>query len=168
MNLLKYYIQEEITSAIVVLLYFVMKYFLQKLVYKYAASNENIEQRTNLVIKYINILLGAVVLLILFIIWGVKAEHLFVTLSSVFAVVGVALFAQWSILTNITSGVLLFFSYPFKIGDTIRINDKDFPLEAKIEDIRSFYIYLRTSDNEMVVYPNSLLLQKGISIVNNK
>jgi hypothetical protein len=30
------------------------------------------------------------------------------------------------ILSNITSGVILFF--PFKMGDTIKIHDKDFPM----------------------------------------
>jgi hypothetical protein len=28
----------------------------------------------------------------------------------------VYMFAQWSILSNITSGIILFFSFPFKIG----------------------------------------------------
>jgi small-conductance mechanosensitive channel len=103
--------------------------------------------------------------LVLFLVWGVKAEHLFVTLSSVFAVIGIGLFAQWSILSNVTSGIVLFFAFPFKIGDVIRIHDKDFPIEGEIEDIKSFYIYLKTSDNEMAVFPNSLVLQKGVSIL---
>jgi small-conductance mechanosensitive channel len=77
----------------------------------------------------------------------------------------VAKFTQWSILSNITSGIVLFFSFPFKIGDVIRIHDKDFPIEGEIEDIRAFHIYLKTKDSEMIIYPNSLLLQKGISII---
>jgi hypothetical protein len=60
---------------------------------------------------------------------------------------GVAMFAQWSILSNITSGIILFF-FPFKIGDVIRIHDKDFPIEAEIEDIRAFHVALKTKDGE--------------------
>jgi small-conductance mechanosensitive channel len=82
-------------------------------------------------------------------------------------VLGVAMFAQWSILSNITSGIILFFSFPFKIGDHIRIHDKDFPIEAEIEDIRAFHLYLKSKDGEMITYPNNLLLQKGISIIKN-
>ena len=75
------------------------------------------------------------------------------------------MFAQWSILSNITSGIILFFSFPFKIGDIIRIHDKEFPFEAEIEDIRAFHIYMKTKDGEMITYPNNLLLQRGISII---
>jgi small-conductance mechanosensitive channel len=97
-----------------------------------------------------------------FIIWGVQTKDLFLTVSSVLTVIGVALFAQWSILSNITSGVILLFSFPFKIGDIIRIHDKDFPIEAEIEDIRSFHTLLKTSDGELITYPNTLLMQKSL------
>jgi small-conductance mechanosensitive channel len=60
------------------------------------------------------------------------------------------MFAQWSILSNITSGVILF-SFPFKIGDIIKIHDKDFPITAEIEDILAFHVSLRTADGEMII-----------------
>lgn len=168
MTFIEKYIHEEVITIIVVAVYFTLKYLIEKLVKKYAALSEILENRTNLVIKYINILLTSLAALILFIVWGVKAEHLFVTLSSVFAVIGIALFAQWSMLSNITSGVVLFFAYPFKIGDIIYIHDKDFPVEGEIIDIKSFYTHLKTKNNEVVVYPNNLLLQKGVSVVNDR
>ncbi len=168
MTFIEKYIHEEVITVIVVAVYFTLKYLIEKLVIKYATISEILEHRTNLVIKYINILLTSLATLILFIVWGVKAEHLFVTLSSVFAVIGIALFAQWSMLSNITSGVVLFFAYPFKIGDIIYIHDKDFPVEGEIIDIKSFYTHLKTKNNEVVVYPNNLLLQKGVSVVNDR
>jgi small-conductance mechanosensitive channel len=61
----------------------------------------------------------------------------------------------------------LFFSYPFKIGDRIKIHDKDFPVEGEIEDIKAFYVILKSSEGEMVTYPNNLLMQKGISVLKN-
>jgi len=87
------------------------------------------------------------------------------TISSITTVIGVAMFAQWSILSNITSGIILFFFFPFKIGDTIKIHDNDFPIQAEIEDINAFHVDLKTIDNERITYPNNLLLQKGISII---
>ena len=76
-----------------------------------------------------------------------------------------AMFAQWSILSNITSGIILFFSFPYKIGDYIFIHDKDFPIEAEIEDIGAFHVYLKTKEGEIIVYPNNLMLQIGITIL---
>ena len=113
--------------------------------------------------KFINTL--AITALI--IIWGVQAKDIIIAFSSIVTVVGVAMFAQWSILSNITSGVILFFSFPFKIGDIIKIHDKDFPIEAEIVNIGAFHVFLKTDDGEQIIYPNNLLLQKGISILKN-
>lgn len=159
------YLKEVVTSGVVLVVLLFLRMFLDKLVRNYAKNNQNIEHRTNLVIKYIHILLNILALISLLIIWGVQTKDVFITISSVATVIGVAMFAQWSILSNITSGMILFFSFPFKIGDTIKIHDKDFPIEAEIIDINAFHVNLRTAEGEQIVYPNNLLLQKGISII---
>lgn len=159
------YLHEEIRTFVVIVLFFFLKAFLGKLVRKSASLNHALEHRTNLIIKYINILLGTLAITTIVIIWGVERSQFLLFLSSFFAVVGVATVAQWSILSNITAGVILFFSYPFKIGDIIKIHDKDFPIEAEIEDIKAFYIVLKTKEGELITYPNNLLMQKGISVI---
>ncbi|KAG1658288.1 hypothetical protein GQR58_023053 [Nymphon striatum] len=87
---------------------------------------------------------------------------------------GVALFAQWSILSNITAGVILFFTSPYKIGDQIRIFDKEILDEAidtnniyTIEDIRAFHLHLRKASGELLTYPNNMMLQKAVALVNS-
>lgn len=161
------YLDQEIATLIVLLVYFILRISSNKLVRKYATLNEVLEHRTNLVIKYINLLLGILALISIVIIWGVKKDQILLFISSVFAVVGVASFAQWSILSNITAGIILFFSYPFKIGDKIKIHDKEYPIEGEIDDIKAFYVILKSSDGEMITYPNNLLMQKGISVLKN-
>lgn len=64
-----------------------------------------------------------------------------------------------------TSGIILFFYFPFKIGDRIRILDKDFPEEAIIIDIQTFTINLKKDNGEFLTYPNNLLLQKGVVLI---
>jgi small-conductance mechanosensitive channel len=160
------YLIEEIITIITLVTYFISRALTVKIVRRFAKSNEVLEHRANLVIKYINLLIGMLALFTIIIAWGVKKDQILLFISSVFAVVGVASFAQWSILSNITAGIVLFFSYPFKIGDKIRIHDKDFPIEAEIEDIKAFYILLKSNKGELITFPNNLLMQKGISIVN--
>lgn len=167
MNFINDYIKEEISTGILMLLVILLRIMVSKLVRRFAKSTEIIEHRTNLVIKYIHLLITILAIIAFIIIWGVQTQDIFIAVSSFTTVVGVAMFAQWSILSNITSGIILFFSFPFKIGDVIKIHDKDFPIEAEIEDIRAFHVYLKTIDGEMITYPNSLLLQKGISIIKN-
>ncbi len=159
------YLHEEIATLVVLFFYIILRISIAKVVKRFAQLNEVLEHRTNLIIKYINLLLVILALLSITIIWGVKKDQILLFISSVFAVVGVASFAQWSILSNITAGIIIFFSYPFKIGDKIKIHDKDFPIEGEIDDIKAYYIVLRTIDGEMITYPNNLLMQKGISVV---
>ncbi|MDP5002154.1 MAG: mechanosensitive ion channel family protein [Flavobacterium sp.] len=159
------YLHEEIATLVVLVVYIILRISIAKLVRRFARLNEVLEHRTNLIIKYINLLLVILALISVTIIWGVKKDQILLFISSVFAVVGVASFAQWSILSNITAGIIIFFSYPFKIGDKIKIHDKDFPIEGEIDDIKAFYIILKSSDGETITYPNNLLMQKGISVI---
>lgn len=80
------------------------------------------------------------------------------------------MFASWSILSNVTAGVILFFSFPFKIGDRVKILDKDIDSDEPflIEDIKAFHISLRKESGELLVYPpNNLLMQKAVTLVYN-
>lgn len=160
--------REFIASGIVLILLVVLRFITTKLVRRYARLSQTVERRTNLVIKYLHLFINILLLIALIIIWGVDAKDIIIAVSSLATVVGVAMVAQWSILSNITSGIILFFSYPFKIGDTIHIHDKDFPIIAVIDDIGAFYLSMITKEGELVIYPNSLVLQKGISVVNTE
>lgn len=167
MELQQYY-PRIIASAICFVVYFLMKNVLSKIIKKFSKKADIKGSRALVIIRLFNILLGFLLVLSLFAIWGVDRENFYITLTSIFAVIGVAMFAQWSLLSNVTAGVLLFFTFPFKIGDFIRIQDKDFPIEAQILDIKAFYTLLMTSDGEHISYPNNLLLQKGIVILKNQ
>lgn len=160
-----HYFKELISTGILILIVILCRTVVSKLVRRYAKTSQIIERRTNLVIKYINILITILASITLILIWGVQAKDIFITLSSIATVIGVAMFAQWSILSNITSGIILFFSFPFKIGDVILIHDKDYPVEGEIEDIGAFHVTMRSKEGEVIIYPNNLFFQKGISVI---
>jgi small-conductance mechanosensitive channel len=165
--------QEELfTSLITIVVVLILKFIFTKAVKKVGKLGDFDKVRTNLIVKYISLALTVIAIGILIPIWSVNVKDIGAILASVFAVIGVALFAQWSILSNITAGVIIFFSYPFKIGNTIRIFDKEIHESDKngheafvIEDIRAFHLHLRRSNGEILTYPNNMVLQKGISIV---
>lgn len=160
--------KEVIATGILLVFIFFLRIVTTKLIRRYGKLSFIMEHRTNLVIKYFKLLISIITIICLIIIWGVQKKDILFTLSSITTVIGVALFAQWSILSNITSGIILFFFFPFRIGDIIKVHDKDFPIHAEIEDIKAFHIYLKTDKGESITYPNNLLLQKGISIVKSK
>lgn len=92
---------------------------------------------------------------------GLEYSQISIFLSSVFAVIGVALFAQWSILSNITASLIIFFGFPYRVGDKIRIIDKDDDICGVIEEITLFHVLIKRED-ELITYPNTLILQKGV------
>ena len=102
---------------------------------------------------------------ILSVIWGVALQDFVVFISSILAVLGVAFVAQWSILSNLTASVILFFSHPLRLGDRIRVLDKDFDWTGEIEDISAFYLFMRTDDGRRITIPTNLVIQKGIEIL---
>lgn len=165
MELLNGYTKELVTTGILLIIVILSRLIISKLVRSFAKRSQTIEKRTRLVLKYIHLLMNSIAVIAIILIWGVQTKDIFIVLSSITTVVGVAMFAQWSILSNITSGVILFFSFPYKIGDYIFIHDKDFPIEAEIEDIGAFHVYLKTTNGEIIVYPNNLMLQIGITIL---
>lgn len=165
MDYLNDFTKELIATGILLILVVLSRLIVSKLVRSFAKRSQTIEKRTRLVLKYIHLLMNIIAVIALIIIWGVQTKDIFIVLSSITTVVGVAMFAQWSILSNITSGIILFFSFPYKIGDYIFIHNKDFPIEAEIEDIGAFHVYLKTRKGEIIVYPNNLMLQIGITIL---
>ncbi|KXX70646.1 mechanosensitive ion channel domain-containing protein [Flammeovirga sp. SJP92] len=104
-----------------------------------------------------------VVIIILISVWDVSIQGVSIFVSSFFTLLGVAFVAQWSLLSNITGSILLFFAYPFKIGDYIRIQDGgENSVEGKIINITLFNIRILTDDGVDIAYPNNLALQKPI------
>ena len=163
---------ELISTLIVFVLLLVLKFAFTKAAKKVGKIGDFNPVRTNLIIKYISIALTIVALAGFTLIWGGNYKDLGVLLSSVFAVIGVALFAQWSILSNLTAGVIIFFSFPFKIGNTIKILDKELldPEQPQgetftIEDIKAFHLHLRKTNGEILTYPNNMVLQKGVVLI---
>lgn len=63
-------------------------------------------------------------------VWGVDQSELLIFLSTILTVLGVAFFAQWSIISNITSTLIIFFNQPIKIGDYLTIMDKEYEIEG--------------------------------------
>lgn len=159
------YKSEIIYSAILLIVLFVIRAIIVIAVIKIGKKSGTTEARAVLIGRYVTVTLVLLALLIEAFILGARTSDITLVFSSVFAVIGIALFAVWSILSNVTSGVIMFFSFPYKVGDKIKIHDKDYPVEAIIEDIRAFQLILREDNGDLVTYPNNLILQKAVTLI---
>ena len=159
------FIPQLIGTGITLLVIFILRELLKRMILKYAGKSARSEHKINHIIRVCMIFINTVGAVTLIAIWGVHPRNILIAISSVFAMVGIAFFAQWSILSNVTAGIILYFTNPFRVGDYIRIMDKEIPLDAQVEEIYTFYTHLRTKDGTLHLIPNALLLQKGISIL---
>lgn len=164
-QLFKTYNFEIIGTLAVIVVLFVIGTITNTLIKKIGhKSNLNIA-RIRLMRRYVTVSLFLIGILIEALVLGTDFKDIVVLFSSVFAIIGIGLFAIWSILSNITSGIIMFFNFPYKVGDKIAIHDKDFPVTAIIEDIRGFQLHLRLENGDLVTYPNNLMLQKAVTLV---
>lgn len=146
--------------AVVSIIY--LNALLDKLLRDFAEARHIASLRVQYVRKVINISLVVVGVLTCSFIFGFGYHQVFIFLSSVLAVIGVALFAQWSILSHLTAGVIIFFAFPYRVGDRVRVVDPDEDISGKIVEIASFHVLIRRDDGSTVTYPNSALLQKPV------
>ncbi|HLV51716.1 MAG TPA: mechanosensitive ion channel domain-containing protein [Flavobacterium sp.] len=163
-NLSDYY-GRIIGTLILIIVLYIIRFGMSKIISKFSAYSEKAENRSKLIVKYINSTLSVLFIIFLIILWGVDTKSLFGFMGAAVTFIGVALFAQWSVLSNFTAGMIMFFAFPYNIGDRIKIHDKDFPIEAKIDDIKAFHTILITDDGERISYPNNLFLQKSVVIL---
>ena len=165
MPFFKTFESEILQTCILLAIVFLIRYVIHFGITKLGRKSGINDARIRLIRRYVTVALFLIAVLFESFIFGAEFHDLAVIFSSVFAVIGIALFAIWSILSNITSGIIMFFNFPYKVGDKIEIHDKDFPIEAIIEDIRAFQIHLRLDNGNLVTYPNNLMLQKAVTLI---
>lgn len=154
-------------SALSVAAFFVVTQLITQIMTKLSAFKEVDDARRIYIQQFFKVIAFFGLLMILTAIWGVDYHGLFLFASSILAVLGVALFAQWSLLSNITSSVILFFSFPARIGDKIEIIDGANVITGTIMEINIFQLLLRDEQDLKISYPNNLILQRPVRIISS-
>ncbi|MBT0585310.1 mechanosensitive ion channel domain-containing protein [Alteromonas oceanisediminis] len=111
------------------------------------------------------VIAGIVFFALLLIVWGIDFSGLLLISTSLLTLTGVALFASWSLLSNVTSYFVLLFQPSFRRGNYVRIVDGDNYIEGYIAEVNLFNAKLITDEREIIVYPNNLILTRP-SIIN--
>ncbi|PIB35830.1 hypothetical protein BFP72_10720 [Reichenbachiella sp. 5M10] len=149
-------------TVIIVGIYFILKKFLQKTILD-RAIQQNFDPARSV---YVKKLVGFLVLLLCFvlagIVWEVSLKGLSIYIASILTVVGVGLFANWSMVSNITASVILFFFFPIKIGSKIKIVDGANSVEGEVLNLSLFSIKILIAEGDHIYYPNNMAIQRYI------
>lgn len=159
-----YKIQIIETAAVIV--GYIITYYITKKFVNNSLKHTNIQRgRRKMIIKAVQLLSFLMAIVLVSAIWGLKQNEIAVYVGTILTAIGIAFFAQWSLLSNVTSSLLLFFNHPVKIGDKIKVLDKDCPFEGEVTDLTYFFIHVKTDEGEITTIPNSVLLQKSVSVI---
>lgn len=144
--------------------YWLVKQAVGRVVDKIGSEKKIDEKRVYYVRTVLNLALIIVTFILVSLSLGIDYSHLTIFFSSAFAVIGVAFFAQWSILSNVTASIIVYFFFPYKVGDKVKIVDGDNSIEGKIKEITLFHVILIGESNQLSTYPNSMVFQKAVII----
>ena len=109
----------------------------------------------------IKFILYTILLIMLLSQLGVEITGIVTALAAAGLAIGLAL---QSSLSNVASGIILLMNHPFKEGDYVSLNGT----EGKIHSIKILTTSLLTTDNKLVVLPNSTVANNAIINFSNR
>lgn len=154
-------------SLLAFLAYIVISRRLVPVMYNLLAGNRMRPEMNKRALVVCHILLLLLLMVVLSIVWGVDIRGLLVLASSIIAVAGVALFASWSLISNVTAFFILLGQKDFAEGSKVRIIDGNNSLEGDISEIHLFNTVLTTKEQERIIYPNNLIISRPVVIVSS-
>ena len=159
----------QILESAIIMIGYVVLFFVIKIIINNTLKKTPLQRaRRKIIIKILLLFTTITAVIFLTGIWGFKQNEIAAFATTILTAIGIAFFAQWSLLSNITSSIILFFNHPMKLGDTIKVLDKDYPFEGEITELTYFFVHLKTTNGEIITIPNSIIFQKSISVKLNQ
>ncbi len=149
-------------GVVVLVTYRIIKKIATRAITNLASSKGVKKARLSFIQRCFNVALLFLTASLFAIVTGIGYGDVSLFLSSVFAVLGVAFIAQWSILSNITASFLIFFVFPYRVGDRIKVVDKDEDISGEIQEISMFHVLIKHQNGHLITYPNNQILQKAV------
>lgn len=87
-------------------------------------------------------------------------QNVWAALLAVVATIAIGFVAEWSILSNVFSTLLVLIYRPFTIGDTVEVLEN--AVKGEVIDINFMFTSLKDKDNRIVQVPNKTFFCKTI------
>lgn len=159
----KYFFQ-IIETGVVLLIVVILKVFMNHSIRRMSRALHLNPDRKRIIKSTLNVMIYAIGAIATIAIWSINTQDLFFFISSLLTALGIAFLAQWSILSNITASLVLFFKHPVRVGEPIKILDKDYPIEGKLLKISLIFMHIKLETGEHITIPNNVVLNKIISV----
>ncbi|WP_404342612.1 mechanosensitive ion channel domain-containing protein [Pseudoalteromonas mariniglutinosa] len=153
-----------VVTVLAIVLFPLLRKFAKKLLEKAikGTADPHRKYRAELLI---NIILAIILLCLLLVFWGIELRGLLVLGSSLFAMLGVALFAAWSLLSNLTSFLLMLIQNDCRVGFWVRVIDGANFIEGRIIEMGLMNVVLEHIDGHRVIYPNNIFVTRPVMVL---
>ena len=159
----------QIFETLLILAIYIVLYFLFKTIINNFLKKTRLERgRRKMAIRTVQLFMSITTAILLTGVWGFKQSEIALFASSILTALGVAFFAQWSLLSNISSSILIFFNHPVKLGDFIKVLHKDYQYEGEVIELSYFFVHLKTVNDEIITIPNAHFFDKSFSVLDPK
>ena len=156
----------KIIETLIILGIYIITYFVFKIIINNFLKKTRLERgRRKMAIRAVQLFNTITAMILLTGVWGFQQNEIALFASSILTALGIAFFAQWSLLSNITSSILIFFNHPVKLGDFVKVLHKDYHYEGVVIELNYFFVHIKTQDNEIVTIPNSHFFDKSFSVL---
>jgi small-conductance mechanosensitive channel len=159
----------QIIETLIILGCYIILYFIFKTVINNFLKKTRLERnRRKMAIRAIQLFTTIAAIILLTGVWGFKQNEIALFASTILTALGIAFFAQWSLLSNITSSILIFFNHPVKIGDYVKVLHKDYHFEGEVTEMNYFFVHIKTDDNGIITIPNAHFFDKSFLVSEKK
>ncbi len=149
---------ELFISLLIAVIYIILDRFSTPKLKRGADQSHLVDGGANKAIRIARLVTGFVGIVAIVLVWGIEFNSVLIFATTALTLIGVAFFASWSLLSNVTAHFVLLFQPSFQRGTFIRIIEADNYTEGYISELNLFNTTLVTENKEMIVYPNNLLL----------
>ena len=162
MQIIKGFLLEIVLSVILIVLAYLLRTINQKIIQGVSRKNAIRAERRLLLEKFSGFSISAFAVICLILVWGVNVTSLFVLVTSILGVIGIAFFAGWSLLSNTFAAFLLFYASPFKMDDEITVMDGPNTVTGKVINMTLFFVFIEDAAGNQVTVPNNIVLQRAV------
>lgn len=149
---------------VIVVVYAIGKLSINRIVKRIGTERDIAPGRIHYVRAVLTMIWTVLALMLASINIGIGYRDVGIFFGSAIAILGIAFFAYWSILSNVTASIFVFFFFPYRVGDYVKILDGENSVEGSINEITLFHVVLNDDRGVITTYPNSLVFQKAVQI----
>jgi len=162
MHIFERFLLEIVLSAVLIILAYLLRTVNRKIIQGVSRKNAIRTERRLLLEKFSSFSISVFAVVCLILVWGVNVTSIFVLVTSILGVIGIAFFAGWSLLSNTFAAFLLFYASPFKIDDEITVLDGPNTVTGKVVNMTLFFVFVEDAEGNRVTVPNNIVLQRAV------